>query len=239
MFPVVTLTVASTVGNVISAALFPYAPSEAWLTIIFSMVMLIIGLSYALKYFVMLLQRLIVSGYPTGLSIMSSFIPLGPLCQSGYSFLLFAENFQTQLPLTSGSSVFLRSELAGPILYAICLCAGFTLWALSTAWIIFTLLAIGHVVRRESIGFGPTYWGLIFPNGVYAGLSIQLGNMVEAPVFRVWGAIYACATFITWIYIVIRVIHRQYQEERRYFRPTLLEMAESVPESVQSSKVSV
>jgi tellurite resistance protein TehA-like permease len=160
----VTLTVASTVGNIVSAALYPYAPAEAWLTTIFSMVMLVVGLAYALKYIVMFLQRLIVSGYPTGLSIMSSFIPLGPLCQSGYSFLLFAENFQTQLPLTTGSSTFLRSELAGPILYAICLCAGFTLWALSTAWIVFTLLAIGHVVRREKIGFGPTYWGLIFPN---------------------------------------------------------------------------
>lgn len=129
------------------------------------MVMIIIGLAYALKYITMFFQRLIISGHPTGLSIMSTFIPLGPLCQSGYSFLLFAENFRAQLPLKGGNSAdFLRSDLAGPILYAICLCAGFTLWALSTAWIAFSLMGIGHVIRRENIGFGPTYWGLIFPN---------------------------------------------------------------------------
>lgn len=41
--------------------------------------------------------------------------------------------------------------------------------------------------------------------------------MVEARSFRIWGAIYAVATFLTWIYIVIRVIHRQFEMERFYW----------------------
>jgi len=140
------------------------------------------------------------------------------LSQSGYSFVLFAKGFQTQLPKPSSTSPFLRSELSGPILYAINLCAAFTLWAISTGWIVFAIMGVLQVARKEKIGFGPTYWALIFPNGVYAILSMELGDMVASRTFKVWGATIGVATLLTWLYIVIRVIHGQCKEELSFFR---------------------
>lgn len=50
------------------------------------------------------------------------------------------------------------------MLYAICFSLGFVLWAMSTGWLAFAGLAIGHVAMKGKLHFGPAYWSMIFPS---------------------------------------------------------------------------
>ncbi len=58
--------------------------------------------------------------------------------------------------------------------------AGFSLafWATGTAWIpLLLLLGIWrHVVRRVRLAYGPEFWGLVFPLGMYVVSTHQLGQ---------------------------------------------------------------
>jgi tellurite resistance protein TehA-like permease len=113
-----------------------------------------------------------MNGVPDGPTVISGIFPLAVLGQSAYSFLLLAGLFKLQLPLQwESSSEFLKLESTGPVLYAICFSAGFVLWAISTAWIAFAALSIGHVALKRNLTFGPAYWSLIFPN---VGISLYI-----------------------------------------------------------------
>jgi len=229
MFPAVTLTVASTCSDTLSNALLPFDPRKAWLTTVFSVVMLIIGLTLAMNFVTMHVEASIVNGLPHSPQVVACIFPQAVYCQCGYSFLLLASSFQQQLPLSWSQSPFLTSESTGPALYSICFAAGFTLWAMSTAWLVFAMLAIGHVALKGKFTFSPSYWSLIFPSGVYANLSIQLGTMTESNVFRIWGAIYAWATFVLWIYIVVRSLSAQVKTELRFIRPPRVDLEDGPP----------
>ncbi|KAH7888823.1 voltage-dependent anion channel, partial [Phlebopus sp. FC_14] len=54
--------------------------------------------------------------------------------------------------------------------------------------------------------FGLAYWGLIFPNGVYALLSVQLGVVLNSHFFYVFGALWSCVVFLLWITILTRTV---------------------------------
>lgn len=46
-----------------------------------------------------------------------------------------------------------------------------------------------------------------FPTqGVYANLTIQLGESISSRPLKVWGAIYACFTLMLWIFAMARTI---------------------------------
>ena len=42
--------------------------------------------------------------------------------------------------------------------------------------------------------------------GVYANLTIQLGETINSPILKVWGAMYAIFTFGLWIFAVTRTL---------------------------------
>lgn len=225
MFPVAPLTVASTCSDTLSDALFPIDPRKAWLTTVFSVIMLVVGLTLCMNFVTMHTEAYIVDGLPQGPAVISSIFPLAVFCQCAYSFLLLAGIFQQQLPLSWSQSQFLHSESTGPELYTICFAIGFALWAISTAWVVFAALAIGHIAFKGKLVFSPSWWSLIFPSGVYANMSIQLGIMADSNAFRFWGATCSCATFALWAYIAMRSIVIQAREEIKSFRPSGFKVA--------------
>lgn len=164
LLPVVTLIVAASSGGVLALALQNHSHSRALLTATTSFVLVTIGVSLALMMLTVYLLRLIVFGLPPGATIISAFLPLGPMGQSGYAILLIGQYFQTTLPLDHGNSEFLRSSASGDIIHGLCVCVSLALWSLATMWIIFALLGVQSVVRRASIPFKVPFWGLIFPN---------------------------------------------------------------------------
>lgn len=206
LLPVVTFIVASSSGGILAPALQEFSPSHALVTMVVSTFMVTIGLSLSLMILTVYFLRLMVHGLPEGATILSSFLPLGPTAQAGYSIILIGNNFKSLLPLTYGHSEILRASATGDTINTICLCISITLWSFATMWIIFALLGIQEVARQSPIPFKLPFWGLIFPNGVYANLTVELYVTLDSSFFRVYGAIYSLVTLLLWTAVTIRTV---------------------------------
>jgi tellurite resistance protein TehA-like permease len=205
-FPTLPLIVGSSTGGLLSLPLAEFNLNHAMITIIFSYLMMMIGVGAALMLNVLYILRLIVHGPPPGSAVMTSFLPLGPSGQGGFGILLIGQTFRTLLPLNYGHSEFLRLSSTGETINAICIVISMTLWAMGFMWLCLALLGVQDVYRHSRIPFEVTFWGLIFPNGVYALCSIELGQVLDSKFFRIFGAIYAIVTLILWIGLMGKTI---------------------------------
>ena len=164
LLPVITLIVASSVGAELAQALHAHSVTCALTTIAFTIFILSIGLTLALMILTIYFARLVMHGFPQGLSIVSSFIPLGPCGQAGFCVLIIGQFMREALPVAGSRSAFLGSAQAGEVVFVLCVCISFILWAFATMWLVFALLGIRHIVRRTRISFELAFWGMIFPN---------------------------------------------------------------------------
>ncbi|KAK0455353.1 voltage-dependent anion channel [Desarmillaria tabescens] len=206
LLPVVTLVVASSAGGIIALSLYKYSLEYALVTITSSIFMLSIGLSLALMLLTMYLLRLIVHGLPSGSQITSVFLPLGPMGQAGYSILLLGQFFRTTLPLPYGSSELLTDKSTGRSINVFCTIVTMILWSLASMWLFFALLGLQKTLRQTSVPFRLQIWGIIFPNGVYANLTLSLASTFDSSFFRIWGTTYAVATILTWCLVASRTV---------------------------------
>ncbi|KAI0675138.1 voltage-dependent anion channel [Trametes maxima] len=204
LLPVVTLIVISSSGGILAAPLVEISPAYALLTLTVSLVLVSMGLGLAIMILTMYLLRLIVYGVPPSAGVLSVFIPLGPMGQGGYSILLLGQGFRQVLPLNYGHSHVLHQENIADIIAVLSLAVALVLWSLATMWMIYAVLAVIEVLQQTRFPFTQIFWGLIFPNGVYANLTIQLYRTIDAPFFRVWGAIYSIVTLILWAAVFVR-----------------------------------
>ena len=205
LLPVVTLIVASSTGGLLSNVIREKSHTLAILTAGFSFTMVIIGLSFAMMIITTYLIRLITAGPPDAGLILSAFIVLGPLGQGGFSLLINGQDLSELLPLHIGDE-FPDLALAGQMIFAGCFLGAYILWSMGFAWILLALISISHVARTNKLGFSMAYWGLIFPNGTFALLSVQLSKVLDSPFFRAFGAAWSCVVFSLWVAIFIRSI---------------------------------
>jgi len=206
LLPVVTLVVASSTGGLLASALLHHSTTFALVTTGVSFTMVIIGLSLAMMMITIYLARLIVYGPPDANLILSAFVVLGPLGQGGYSLLVNGANLATLFSIHN-TGEFPMSSITGQLIQSFCFCGSYILWSMGICWILIALLSIFSVLKKSGPpSFGIAYWGLIFPNGVYALLSVQLGNVLDSGFFRVFGALWSCVVFILWLAISIRSI---------------------------------
>ncbi|KAF8658254.1 hypothetical protein AX16_002030 [Volvariella volvacea WC 439] len=203
LLPVVTLIVASSSGGIISLALQTYSFKGALVTITISVFIVTVGFSLAFMILSVYLLRLILYGLPSGISILSVFLPLGPTGQAGFGVMLIGQSLEALLPII-GSSPFLSAQSTGEIIQVFTVCTSFMLWSLATMWIFFALLGVSTVLRKGRIPFKLTYWGLVFPNGVYANLTIYLATAFDSRFFRVYGAMYSVITLLIWLFVAVK-----------------------------------
>jgi tellurite resistance protein TehA-like permease len=136
-------------------------------------------------------------------AVLTVFLPLGPTGQAGCSIILIGQSLESLLRTIQPLPWFLAWPYAGQVLYMLCVCIAFLLWTLSTLFLVFSLLAMSSMLRKKThIVFSPKFWGLVFPNGVYAILSIMLGEALDSSFFRVYGALFAAATSLLWLSIM-------------------------------------
>ncbi len=79
---------------------------------------------------------------------------------------------------------------------------GFTLmyWATGTWWIP-VLLILGvwrHVYRRFPLRYGPLYWGLVFPLGMYAACTDRLGHAMGFGLLDELPRLFLLAALVAW-----------------------------------------
>lgn len=205
LLPVVTLIVASSTGGLLSNAIREHSHTLALVTTGFSFTMVIIGLSFAMMIICIYFLRLITSGPPDAGLVLSAFVVLGPLGQGGFSLLVNGQDLSELLPphLAGG---FAQGALAGEILFAGCFIGAYVLWSMGFAWILLACISIAHVARGSRLSFSMAYWGLIFPNGTFALLSVQLSKVLDSGFFRAFGAAWSCVVFLLWIVVFVRSV---------------------------------
>ncbi|KAF9452375.1 hypothetical protein P691DRAFT_784516 [Macrolepiota fuliginosa MF-IS2] len=206
ILPVVTFVVASSTGAVTAQALQTFSAHSALITVAVSAFLLTTGLLLASTMLTVYILRLVVYGFPPGLSILSVFLPLGVSAQAGYSVSLIGTNLRNLLPLTSSQSPFFSLRSSGDTIYLFCSITAFLLWSWAVLWIIYALLGLVHNLRRTRIQFQLTAWGLVFPNGVFANLTVRLAEVYDSGFFRVVGAVYSILTFLLWCYVSYNTI---------------------------------
>ena len=81
------------------------------------------------------------------------------------------------------------------MIFAVCFAGSFILWSMGIAWIILAVMSIFSVVRKGKVPFSMAYWGMVFPHGTFAILSVQLAKVLDSPFFRVFGALWCCKCF--------------------------------------------
>ncbi|KAF8627111.1 hypothetical protein AX15_004538 [Amanita polypyramis BW_CC] len=219
--PVVTLIVASSAGAEIASALQKYSQVHAIITVSASVIALAIGLVLSSIILNLHFQRLFFVGLPEGPGIMTVFFPLGPVTKAGLASTFIGEYFEKALPFFDSSSPFLRWPYTGQVIYVFCVCISFLLWALGTMCLFFAILGIVSTLRKTRIPYALSFWGLIFPNGNYATLTIILGRTLNATFFRVWGAMYAAATILMWLLVTCRSLRYMYDVVFNELSPTI------------------
>ena len=189
LLPVVTLIVASSSGGNMAAAIKPHNTTLAFLSGAFAITMVIMGLTIAGMIITVYLLRLIVYGPPEPALVLSAFLPLGPLGQGGYSLLVAGADLSILFGGREGNQ-FPNLSITGDSLQIVLFCGAFVLWSMGVAWILIAFMTIFEVARKNKLPFGMAYWGLIFPHGVFAMLSVQLGSVLNSMFFKIFGALW-------------------------------------------------
>lgn len=164
ILPVITFVVSSSTGSVVAEALQTYSVHSALVTVTVSAFLLTAGLLLASMILTVYILRLVVHGFPPGLSILTVFLPLGVTAQAGYSVSLIGANFREILPLSSSQSTFFSTRSSGNDIYVICSILSFVLWSWAVMWIMYALIGLVHTLSKTRIQFKLTAWGLVFPN---------------------------------------------------------------------------
>jgi tellurite resistance protein TehA-like permease len=86
---------------------------------------------------------------------------------------------------------------------------GVVLWAFGT-WLIPLLVAFGvwrHVLNRVRLGYLPQLWSIVFPLGMYAGASMELGMAAELPIVEGIGRAWTWVAVSAWLMVFLAMCH--------------------------------
>ncbi|KAF7327475.1 hypothetical protein MKEN_00325900 [Mycena kentingensis (nom. inval.)] len=189
ILPVVPCIVASSTGGLLASAL--PSQSHVSLTTAVSMILLLISLSLSMMMLTALLLRLIIHGPPDTAFILSSFVPLGPMGQGGFSFLVTAQNLIQR-------DIHLGPFISASAVSSVAFSAAWLLWSMGLVWLCVGLLLITSSVRRKRVPFSLGFWGMCFPSGVFTLLTVELGNVLESRTIHYLGAIFS-STLRVWV----------------------------------------
>jgi tellurite resistance protein TehA-like permease len=164
ILPIATFTVASSTGALTSQAIHEFSVHWALITATVSAYLVSTGLVLGSMIFTVYLLRLVVHGFPQGLSILSAFAPVGVSIQAGLAVSLIGAEFHDLLPLVSSDSLFFAMRSSGDAILSFSGVAAFTFWTWAVMWIVYGLLGVVHTFRREKFKFKLSAWGLVFPN---------------------------------------------------------------------------
>ncbi|KAF2681532.1 hypothetical protein K458DRAFT_444720 [Lentithecium fluviatile CBS 122367] len=156
LLPIVAPIVAAATGAVVASVLPD--PQQALITIITSYVLWGIGVPLASIDIVIYFHRLANRGIPPHETIVSVFLPLGPLVWLRVHFSL------------TGTLIVNAGEAA----YIVGVGVGIVMW-------------VASILHRRRFPFNIGWWGLIFPLGTIAMPTLTLGEEILSPFFRILG----------------------------------------------------
>ncbi|KAI9925736.1 hypothetical protein MW887_005538 [Aspergillus wentii] len=194
--PIASSIVASSTGAFVADVVTN--PQHALWTIIVSYALWGMGMSLAMMVMVVYFQRLALHKLPPKAVIVSVFLPLGPLGQGAFVILKLGEIANRIFPETNT-----LHPSAGPTFYTIGFLISLILWAFGLVWLVF---AIASLLRCRSFPFNMGWWAFVFPLGVYANSTCQMGVEMPSAFFNVLGTILSLCVLILWIAVSIPTI---------------------------------
>lgn len=197
LLPIAATIVASGVGAEI-ADILPNA-QHAMGTVIVSYVLWGMSTPMAMMILVIYYQRLAVHKLPSRESIVSCFLPLGPLGFGGFSILYLGKVVRHLLDESNAIDPFV-----GHIAYVLGLLLSLLMWSFGLIWLVFALATIYY---RSPFPFNMGWWGFTFPLGVYAANTILLGKEMNLMFFKVCGTILSSAMILLWLVVATRTVH--------------------------------
>ena len=201
IIPCVSMIASASCGGLLAGTLYPEFPRLALITTTFAITMGIVGLSFTTMITFGFLMRLFLHGAPDGMIALASFNILTPLGQGGFCLLINGANLSKLVPYVMGDD-FPEIEIAGKLLFSVCFCGAYVLWCMGLAWILLSVFSIFRRVRRLP-RFGIAWWGLVFPNGTFALLSVQLGNVLDSRFYHGFGAAWSLIVFMMWTVLML------------------------------------
>lgn len=89
---------------------------------------------------------------------------------------------------------------------------GFTVffWVFGTWWIplLFILGAWRHIYKRFPLNYHPSYWGMVFPMGMYTTCTIKLAEAIELPFLKIIPVYFIYIALLAWTITFFGLLHR-------------------------------
>lgn len=184
LLPVVSLVVCSTTGSV----LVEHLPSD-WRPhmIVLTAVIWGNGELLAFLFTAVFTWRLLCNGMPAREAIISCFLPVGPLGQGAYGYLVNAVNLEDYLNIRDPALA------RAPVFKYIGSAVAMHMVGLATFWMVTAIAACLYFRPRV---FGIAWWGLSFPLGTYSLATRQLGAVLDIEGFKVLSALVGAAVVL-------------------------------------------
>ncbi|KAL5358893.1 sulfite efflux pump SSU1 [Aspergillus floccosus] len=215
LLPIVSCIVAGSSGGIVAGVLTN--PQHALWTVLVSYVLWGMGLPLALMVMVIYLQRLTLHKIPPKAVIVSVFLPLGPLGQSGFGILRLGKVAREVFPQTDT----LDAE-AGAIFYTVGFLSALILWSFGLVWLFF---ALASIVRSKTFPFNIGWWGFTFPLGVFATCTCEMGRELPSQFFRILGTMVSLCVVVLWGVVSVGTL-KGVVSGRMFYAPCLAELGE-------------
>ncbi|KAJ5197741.1 uncharacterized protein N7498_006858 [Penicillium cinerascens] len=165
-------------------------------TLLVSFILWGMGTPLAIVVLVMYYQRLAVHKLPPRETIVSCFLPLGPLGFGGFGIVYIGK---VARDLLQGSDIL--DPIAGQMAYVLGVFISLLMWSFGLIWLVF---ALATVLYSSPFPFNMGWWGFTFPLGVYAANTIELGVELNLMFFKVFGTVLSAAVLLLWALVVSR-----------------------------------
>jgi tellurite resistance protein TehA-like permease len=180
LLPIIAATVAASTGGIVAEVL-PSRTNALW-TLIVSYILWGMGFPMAMFVLIIYFHRLGVHKLPPPEIVVSAFIPLAPMGNSGFAVMQLGK---VSMVVLSGHNL-TSTPMAGQILYVLGFIIALMLWGLGLVWFFFAVASISRSKPPFSMG----WWALTFPLGVYTLSTTTIGKELPSKFFNILGTVH-------------------------------------------------
>ncbi|KAJ2785049.1 Plasma membrane sulfite pump involved in sulfite metabolism [Coemansia javaensis] len=230
LMPVVTTVVSATTGAHVASV--HASGSLAGGIVVASYALLGAGLITALMLMALYLVRLTLFGLPPRETVVSTFLPVGPLGQSSCALQLLGTQarriFPDALPHVPPS--------LGETLYSAGFLAGLLIWAAAIWWLAYAVYVVVYTRVHGPVPFNLGWWALIFPSGTVETSTNVLWAISGIAFFRVLAAILSASIVVLWAVVAANTICYAWTGE--LLKPVAIRRLELVDDPASSAPAS-
>jgi tellurite resistance protein TehA-like permease len=202
LLPIVSCVVASACSGIVAGILTN--ASHALTTLICGYLLWGMGFPMAALVLAIYFARLALHNLPPRDTLVSVFLPLGPMGMGGYAMMQLGLVAKSVLPATGA-----LSPNAGEMLYVGGFAVALVLWGWGFVW---GFIAVASVTRGR-FPFNMGWWGFVFPIGVFSVSTLTLGKELPSPFFDYLGTVLAAAVILIWTVVAVGTVRKTVRGE--------------------------